>query len=172
VREVGLAALIPKPVYGGCKLRAKPIAGAVQTAECVPPAGAGQHFYPDHLELSTFATDAALRRAYAAESKAADVGSDFGRCDGSSWLGEGPWYHAPETAGRPGKPGGRRLCYFDGNVAVVVWTHEKFGQATHVNFLGIARKGGSDHPDLYNWWRFWTHRLGKCLQEGCTASPG
>jgi serine/threonine-protein kinase len=170
--EVGLAALIPKPVYSGCTLRTNPIGRAVQTAECVPPAGAARGFYPDHLELSTFATDAALRRAYVAASKAADVGRDFGRCDGSSWLGEGPWYHAPEVAGHPGKLGGRRLCYFDGNVAVIVWTHEKFGQATHVNFLGIAREGGTDHPDLYNWWRFWTHRLGKCLEDPCTASPG
>ena len=158
VHEVGLATLIPKPVYGGCTLLAKPIAGAVQTAECVPPAGARQGFYPDHLELSTFATDAALGRAYAAASKSADVGSDFGRCNGTSWLGEGPWYHAPEVAGRPGKPGGRRLCYFDGNVAVIVWTHEKFGQATHVTSSASPVReeptiptsttgGGSGHTD-------------------------
>jgi hypothetical protein len=46
---------------------------------------------------------------------------------------------------------------------VIVWTHRKFGQPTHTDFLGIAREGGSDHPGLYGWWRFWHHRLGKVL---------
>ena len=69
----------------------------------------------------------------------------------------------------PAKPGGRRFCYFDGNFAVMVWAHEKLGQPTHVDFLGIAREGGSDHARLYSWWNFWIHLMGKCLQEGCTA---
>jgi serine/threonine protein kinase len=174
LHAVGLAGIVPKPVYGGCALATRPLPSAVQTAECAPPAasGAGQPFYPDRLELSTFGTAAALEKAYDAARKTADVGTDSGRCDGSAWLGEGTWFHAPAAAGRPGKPGGRRLCYFAGNVAVIVWTHERFGQATHVNLLGVAREGGSDHPALFNWWRFWTHRLGKCVQQGCTASAG
>jgi len=93
------------------------------------------------------------------------VGTDFGRCDHTSWGGEGLWVH-PSV---PPKPGGRRFCYFDGNVAVMVWAHERLGQASHVDFLGIAREGGSDHARLYSWWNFWIHLMGKCLDEGCTA---
>ena len=52
---------------------------------------------------------------------------------------------------------------FDGTDAVIVWTHRKLGQPTHTDLLGIAREGGSDHPGLFGWWRFWHHRLGKVL---------
>jgi serine/threonine protein kinase len=167
---VGLPGIVPNGIFKGCTLQAQPVAGAVQTAVCAPSAATGKGFYPDRLELSTFADTAALLRAYSAERKSAGASTDFGRCDGSDWAGEGTWVHAPAAAGLPAKPGGRRFCYFDGNFAVMVWAHEKFGQATHVDFLGIAREGGSDHAALFNWWRFWTHRIGKCQQEGCTAS--
>jgi serine/threonine-protein kinase len=167
---VGLAALVPKDVFKGCTLQSTPRAGAAETALCVPPAGASG-FYPTQLELSVFPTAAAAAAAYESERKKADVGTNFGRCDGTSWAGEGKWFHAPEAPGQPGKRGGRRFCYFDGNVAVMVWTHGKFGQATHVDFLGIAREGGSDHAGLFGWWRFWHHRMGKCLQVGCEAKP-
>ena len=140
-------------------------AGAVQTAECVPPANS-QSFYPDHLQLSTYTSTPALLKAYNAQRADAGAGMNFGRCDRTSWGGEGPWVHP----GSPPKPGGRRFCYFDGNNAVMVWAHEKLGQASHVDFLGIAREGGSDHSRLYSWWNFWIHLMGKCLQEGCTAS--
>jgi hypothetical protein len=46
-------------------------------------------------------------------------------------------------------------------LAVAVWTHRKFGQATHIDLLGIAQEGGSYHPGPFNWWRFWHHRIGK-----------
>jgi hypothetical protein len=49
------------------------------------------------------------------------------------------WEHGP------GKPGGRVFCYFDGDDAVIVWTHERLGQPTHRDMLAIAREGGSDH---------------------------
>jgi serine/threonine protein kinase len=169
-RAVGLAALVPKPVFKNCTVRPKPRAGAAETAVCVAPVG-GTTFYPTQLELSLFANDRALSQAYAAERKKADVGTGFGRCSGTEWAGEGPWLHAPAAAGQPGKPGGQRFCYFDGNVAVMVWTHGKFGQPTHVDFLGIARQTGSDHAHLYDWWRFWHHRMGNCLTAGCLAKP-
>ena len=35
--------------------------------------------------------------------------------------------------------------------------------------LGTARAGGSDHAGLFNWWRFWHHRIGKCPQTDCVA---
>ena len=72
------------------------------------------------------------------------------------WGGEGEWLHGPD------KPGGRRFCTFEGNVSAIAWTHEKLGQETHKDFLGVARLGGSDHARLFNWWNFWHHRnLGK-----------
>jgi serine/threonine protein kinase len=166
----GLLGIVPKDIFKGCTVQAQPAAGAVQTAVCGPSAATGTVFYPDRIELSTFATTTALEAAYSAARESAGVGTDFGRCDGSAWAGEGEWLHSPAAPGQPGKPGGRRFCYFDGNFAVVVWAHEKFGQPTHVDFLGIAREGGSDHARLFSWWRFWTHRMGKCQQEGCTAT--
>jgi hypothetical protein len=167
---VGLAPLVPKPVFENCTVQPTPQAGAVETASCVPKAGQ-KTFYPSHLELSVFSSTGAALAAYDAARRKADVGTDFGRCDSISWAGEGQWFHAPEGPGQQGKRGGRRFCYFDGNVAVMVWTHEKFGQATHVDLLGIARQVGSDHPSLFTWWRFWHHRIGKCTEPGCVAKP-
>jgi hypothetical protein len=71
--------------------------------------------------------------------------------------------HNPSAPGSSPKTGGSRFCYFAGNDVVIVWTHRKFGQATHTDILGIAREGGSDHPGLYGWWRFWHHRIGKVI---------
>ena len=59
------------------------------------------------------------------------------------------------------KEGRRVFCYFDGNDAVIVWTHERLGQPTHRDVLVIAREGGSDHPALTRWWRPWHHEIGK-----------
>ena len=53
------------------------------------------------------------------------------------------------------------FCYFDGNDAVIVWTHEKLGQANHRDILVEAREGGSDHADLARWWHPWHHEIGK-----------
>ena len=61
----------------------------------------------------------------------------------------------------PGKPGGHVFCYFEGDDAVVVWTHERLGQATHRDVLIIAREAGNDHAALTRWWRPWHHRIGK-----------
>ncbi len=67
----------------------------------------------------------------------------------------GPWAHGP------GKPGGRRLCYFDRNDAVIVWSHERLGQPTHRDVLAVAREGGSDHARLTSWWGYAHHLIGK-----------
>jgi serine/threonine-protein kinase len=162
---VGLAGVVPAGVFKSCTVQSQPDAGAVQTANCVPPSGSTA-FYPDHLQLSTYSSTAALLRAYNAKRVAAGVGTNYGRCDRTAWGGEGAWVH-PSI---PPKPGGRRFCYFDGNFAVMVWAHEKLGQPSHIDFLGVAREGGSDHARLFSWWNFWIHLTGKCLQEGCTAS--
>jgi hypothetical protein len=160
----GLAGIVPNEVFKDCEVQATPNSGAVETAVCLPPARRTQPFYPDRLELSTFANLADLKAAYEAERSSHDIAQDSGRCDGSQWGGAGAWLHGP------GKPGGHRLCYFEGNVAVIVWTHEKLGQASHLDMLGKARIGGSDHAGLFNWWRFWHHRIGKCPQPDCEAS--
>ena len=157
-----LADLVPAPVWQNCTKAKTPRAGAVETATCVPPQGATT-FNPDGLELSTFASGAAVQRAYEAERRRHRVPRNQGRCTGLSWGGEGIWLHNAAAPGTKPKPGGSRFCYFAGNDVVIVWTHRKFGQATHTDLLGIAREGGSDHPGLYGWWRFWHHRIGKIL---------
>ena len=87
--------------------------------------------------------------------KGQQLGRNTGRCSSLSWGGEGAWSHGP------GKPGGRRLCYFDGDDAVIVWIHERLGQVNHRDVLGIAREGGSDHVRLIGWWSFAHHLIGK-----------
>ncbi len=155
-----LSELVDPPVWETCKVQQTPRPGAVETAVCLQPKGATT-FTPDRLELSTFASGAAVQRAYEAERRRHKVPRKFGNCDGVSWGGEGTWLHNPAQPGVPPKPGGSRFCYFAGNDAVIVWTHRKFGQSNHTDLLGIAREGGSDHPGLFGWWRFWHHRIGK-----------
>jgi serine/threonine protein kinase len=156
-----LSALVPAPVWDTCK-SVSPRAGAVESAVCLQPKGATT-FTPDRVELSTFASGAAVQRAYEAEWRRHGGKRNFGACNGLSWGGEGPWLHNPSAPGTAPKPGGSRFCYFQGNNVVVVWTHRKFKQSTHTDLLGIAVEGGSDHPGLYGWWRFWHHRIGKVL---------
>ncbi|TML29001.1 MAG: serine/threonine protein kinase [Actinobacteria bacterium] len=156
-----LSALTPAPVWDSCKV-VSPRPGAVASAVCPQPKDATS-FTPDRLELSTFASGAAVQRAYNAERRKHRVGRNFGRCNGVSWGGEGTWLHNASAPGAPAKPGGSRFCYFAGNNVVIVWTHRKFGQSSHTDLLGIAVEGGSDHPGLYGWWRFWHHRIGKVL---------
>jgi predicted Ser/Thr protein kinase len=156
-----LADLVAAPIWQTCKEQT-PRAGALETAVCLPPKDATT-FTPDRLEVSTFANGASVERAYEAERRRHHVAPNQGECNGVSWGGEGTWLHNPASPGAPPKQGGSRFCYFDGNDAVIVWTHRKFGQETHTDFLGIAREGDTDHPGLYGWWRFWHHRLGKVL---------
>jgi serine/threonine-protein kinase len=150
-----LEQLVPKPLWIGCKPETAP-PGADEAAVCLPPPGSAA-FSPDKWEIFTYANAAVLKQAYEAELKRDRPGKprNVGRCDGAAWGGEGQWEHGP------GKPGGHRFCFFDGNDAVIVWTHEKLGQATHKDMLAIAREGGSDHAGLFGWWRFWHHRVGK-----------
>jgi hypothetical protein len=164
----GVAGVIPTVVFRhSCRAASAPLlAGGVESVVCTPPSSSATPrlpLYPSRWEATTFRSAAAMTTAYDALRRRHDIGGDFGRCDGASWGGEGVWTHGP------GKPGGRRFCYFEGNVAVVVWTHGKLGQASHIDMIGVAREGGSDHATLFSWWRFWHHRIGKCQQQGCTA---
>jgi class 3 adenylate cyclase len=146
-------ALIPTGLRKSCVKQPVPDIGAVATAVCLPAAGGG--FSPDRWQVSIYPNGAAVRKAYDEERRRQRISSDQGKCNSFSWGGEGPWAHGP------GKPGGRRLCYFDGNDAVIVWTHERLGQSNHRDILAIAREGGSDHARLIGWWAFAHHLIGK-----------
>jgi hypothetical protein len=170
--QAGVAGLIPTTLSkNSCHVSSTPLlAGAVQSAECTPPANPADRtlrFYPDRWDVSIFPNTTALHSAYAALRQQSDTGKDFGKCNNVAWSGESPWSHV--SGASAGKFAGRRFCYLDGNVAVIVWTHEKLGQESHIDMLATAREGGSDHPSLFNWWRFWHHQIGKCQQEGCVA---
>src|SRR6266540_1601000 len=160
--KVGLAGVVPTDIFKYCK-KGPTAPGAVETAVCAPRPGAGGGYHPDSWTLSIYPNAAALHQAYDRLRRENDIGRNLGQCSGVAWGGEGAWEHGP------GKPGGRRLCYFAGNVAVIVWTHEKLGQPSHIDTLATARAGGSDHSSLFSWFRFWHHRLGKCAQPDCVA---
>ena len=150
-----LETLVPADIWADCAAAPAPLEpGAQESAVCASPAGETRRF--DQLEISVFADSASTAAAYEALKKEAGVQPDSGRCGATRWTGEGPWNH-----GTPDNPGGRRFCYFDGNEAVIVWTHDKLGQDTHVDTLGIARAAGSAHSDLFRWWDFWHHEIGK-----------
>jgi hypothetical protein len=70
-------------------------------------------------------------------------------------TGETAWEHGP------GQPGGRLLCYFSGENAIIVWTHRRFDQPTHRDILAMAMEGGSDHARLFGWWNPRHHLIGK-----------
>ncbi len=150
-----LETLVPADIWADCAAAPAPLEpGAQESAVCASPAGETRRF--DQLEISVFADGASTAAAYEALKNEAGVQPDSGRCGATRWTGEGPWNH-----GTPDNPGGRRFCYFDGNEAVIVWTHDKLGQDTHVDTLGIARAAGSAHSDLFRWWDFWHHEIGK-----------
>ena len=149
--DAGLDVLVPPEIWKDCHLQTVPDPGAVQTAACLPPDGT-----PDRWEISMFPDGDALNEAYAQElRRREDIERDRGQCNALSWGGERQWLHGPD------KPGGRVFCYFDGNDAVIAWTHERLGQPTHRDILVTAREGGSDHADLTRWWRPWHHEIGK-----------
>ena len=118
---------------------------------CLPANGV-----PDRWEISSYPDGATLRTIYdSALRSQPTLERNSGKCNAFFWGGEREWLHGP------GKPGGRIFCYFDGNDAVAVWTHERLGQPTHRDILVIAREGGSDHAGLTRWWRPWHHLIGK-----------
>jgi serine/threonine-protein kinase len=154
---LSLAALVPRELWKNCAVQNAPASGAVESAVCLQPAEVTGQNPPDRWQISIFPDSPSLKAAYAAARAAAPKVADGGRCDGTFWGGAGPWAHE----GTPPKPGGQRFCYFDGDDAVIVWTHERLGQASHRDILAIAREGDTDHAALFNWWRFWHHRIGK-----------
>lgn len=151
-----LDALVPAQLWKDCTVQALPATGAEQTAVCTQSDDLAVQSPPDRWEISIYPDASALDAAYRSERDSAGV-EEGGRCDGTRWGGSGAWVHP----GNPPKPGGERFCYFDGDDAVMVWTHARLGQPNHRDMLAIAREGGTDHAGLFSWWRFWHHRIGK-----------
>src|SRR5215204_4694326 len=146
-----LASVVPAAIFKDCRVQTVPNARADETAVCVPSTGV-----PDRWEISRYPNGLALAAAYRSElGKRADIERGSGKCNAFVWGGENEWQHGVN------KPGGRVFCYFDGNDAVIVWTHERLGQPTHLDILVSAREGGSDHAGLTRWWRPWHHQIGK-----------
>ena len=146
-----LDALVPAGLWKDCRVQSVANPSAIQTAVCLPSSG-----MPDRWEISMYPNAATLAAAYTSQlGPREDVPRDKGKCNAFSWGGEHAWLHGPD------KPGGRVFCYFDGNDAVIVWTHERLGQPTHRDILAVAREGGSDHAGLTHWWRPWHHKVGK-----------
>jgi hypothetical protein len=142
---------VPAQLWKDCHLQTVAEPRALQTAVCLPESGV-----PDRWEISSYANGADLAAAYAEQLRGrAGVTRDTGKCNAFVWGGERGWQHGP------GKPGGRVFCYFDGDDAVIVWTHQRLGQPSHRDMLAIAREGGSDHARLTHWWRPWHHLIGK-----------
>jgi hypothetical protein len=154
-RRAGVIALMPSSLSRNCVKQGVPNIGAVETAVCVQRTSGQTGFTPDRWEVSIYPSGRAVRQAYEAERRRHNLAADRGRCNRLTWGGEGAWSHGP------GKPGGRRLCYFDQNDAVIVWTHERLGQPTHRDVLAVAREGGSDHANLTSWWGYAHHLIGK-----------
>lgn len=149
--NAGLDAIVPAAIWKDCRLQTVPQPTAVQTAVCLPPQG-----MPDRWEISSYRSASDLMSAYRSEvARHEGIAANTGRCNAFAWGGELQWLHGRD------KPGGRAFCYFDGNDAVIVWTHERLGQLTHRDVLVTAREGGSDHVSLTRWWRPWHHLIGK-----------
>ncbi|HEX5076806.1 MAG TPA: adenylate/guanylate cyclase domain-containing protein [Gemmatimonadaceae bacterium] len=149
--NAGLDAIVPAALWKDCRLQTVPEPKALQTAVCLPASG-----MPDRWEISSYPNGAVLKEAYDGQLRArSDIERNSGKCNAFSWGGERQWLHGPD------KPGGHVFCYFDGDDAIAVWTHERLGQPTHRDVLMVAREGGSDHAGLTHWWRPWHHLIGK-----------
>ena len=149
--NAGLDAIVPAAIWKDCQLQTVAEPTATQTAVCLPADGV-----PDRWEISSYPNGASLRTVYDSAFRGQpELERNSGKCNAFSWGGEREWLHGP------GKPGGRVFCYFDGNDAVAVWSHERLGQPTHRDILIVAREGGSDHAGLTGWWRPWHHLIGK-----------
>jgi hypothetical protein len=135
----------------------------VESAVCVPVSGPTVS-QPDGWDISLYPDGASVERAYQRIERDRGISPDRGTCSVARWDGEGAWQHGP------GRPGGRLMCFVDGNAAVIVWTHERLGQSNHGDILAIAQKGGRDNETLLRWFAFWHHRIGKTEPELARAA--
>ncbi|MDX6621935.1 MAG: hypothetical protein QOK36_4321 [Gaiellales bacterium] len=163
----GLAQVVQKDVWTQCTQSTTPRQGSVQSAVCLPPANATS-FFPDRLDVAIYANAGAQKAAFDAlrssDPKSAALVQGTGKCNNVAWNGYGPWFHAN------GDLGGHRFCYFDAeHHAVIVWTHERLGTPSHLDFIGIARSNQRGDNRLFPWWNFWHNHLGKCSAPNCVA---
>jgi class 3 adenylate cyclase len=149
-----LDAVVPALLWADCQIQTVPDPNALETAVCLPPQNTGK-FAPDRWQISMYPDGKTVAAAYEAARADASVAKNSGACSRTSWVGEGPWEHGP------GQPGGRFFCYFSGENAVIVWTHERRGQPSHRDILAMAMEGGSDHARLARWWNPRHHLIGK-----------
>ena len=147
-----LASIVPAQLWQNCTPQAVADPGAEETAVCVTE---NDPKNPDRYQFSVFSDDKTLIKAYEAVRSSHQIARNQGTCSQFSWGGELAWEHGP------GKPGGRKLCYFEGDDAVIVWFHQQFDQPDHRALLAVARESGRDHASLYHWWRPWHHLVGK-----------
>jgi hypothetical protein len=156
-----LEVVVPTEVANACTKQNVPQGKAVETDLCTPPANAATAF-PDNLTLDFYSSGTDVAAAYDAQVSASGLTRNTGRCDRSTWKGEGSWHH-PD-----GKFGGHRLCYVDGNGdSVIAWTHEKKGSDNHVDMLGIAKEPGrGNSASLFSWWNPYHQIIGKCRARG------
>jgi class 3 adenylate cyclase len=149
--DAGLDAIVPAAIWADCRLQTVAEPTATETAVCLPANGT-----PDRWEISSYPSGKALADAYeGALGGHQSIERNGGRCNAFFWGGEREWLHGPD------KPGGRLFCYFEGNDAVIVWTHARLDQPTHRDILVTARESGSDHAGLTRWWRPWHHLIGR-----------
>jgi class 3 adenylate cyclase len=148
--ESALEEVVPAALWRHCVLQDVADRGTTETAACKPA-----DRLPDSWRISAYPDENALEAAYdELLNRRADIKRDSGRCNAFSWGGEFEWLHGVD------RPGGRALCYFDGDDAVIVWMHKRLGQATHRDVLIVARESASDHVGLTRWWRPWHHVIG------------
>jgi class 3 adenylate cyclase len=146
-----LAAVVPDETWTDCVLLKVPRPRADETAGCDPIGRT-----PDLWEISSYRDGRELTAAYESElQRHPEIKRDSGACSATFWGGEREWFHGP------GRPGGRLFCYWAGNDVVIVWTHQRLNQPSHVDVMVTAREGGSDHPGLTQWWRPVHHLIGK-----------
>jgi class 3 adenylate cyclase len=158
-----LAPLVPEPLWKDCTVKSGPNPRAVESAVCVPASGPTVS-QPDGWDIYLYPDGDSAERGYERIERDRGIAQDRGTCTVARWDGEGPWYHGPR------RPGGRRMCFVDGNAAVIVWTHESFGQSNHGDILAIAQKAGRDYKTLLRWFAFWHHRIGKTRPEASRAA--
>ena len=137
--------------------RTSPIRARSRAPSACRPTTSRSRTPPDRWEISIYPNGKSLEAAYTSAREAAGVEARTVAATARAGVARARGC----IRATPPKPGGDRFCYFDGDDAVIVWTHKKLGQPTHRDMLATAREGGTDHAGLFTWWRFWHHRIGK-----------
>jgi len=161
-------ALLPTGIAKNCEVQSTPDKGAVETDTCSSPASAPSA-YPDSFTLNFFSSPSVRQTAYDDAKK----GVRILNCGGVP--GQSNWVHQSD-----GKLGGVVVCGIDKKTgdSTIVWTHEKRGNPTHVDMVGVALEPGRGTSMYRSWWRpvagsTANSALGRCRpalsEEACDA---